>query len=204
MLPEPDDVARRVTEGGDAQVALGVGLAGDLSAEGSHLAEGLVHVVHVYVNEHAALADNERDRPVSEDDLDDHAQPLHADPLGADTSPGTVGAQTSRTVDDVVEPDLREIAAAEPRQTREDETRVPDADEIATSVGRARRTVREITAREAYDRAVQAGQWASIAEEERPDVFTMRVGNILPGERVVVELRLVGRLPLRRLSRHNG
>ncbi|MEV6600910.1 VIT domain-containing protein [Actinoplanes sp. NPDC051346] len=50
-------------------------------------------------------------------------------------------------------------------------------------------------AREAYDRAVDAGQRASIAEEERPDVFTMRVGNILPGERVVVELRLVGPLP---------
>jgi Ca-activated chloride channel homolog len=50
-------------------------------------------------------------------------------------------------------------------------------------------------ARETYDRAVAAGRRASIAEEERPDVFTMRVGNILPGERVVVELRLVGPLP---------
>ena len=49
-------------------------------------------------------------------------------------------------------------------------------------------------AREAYDRAVAAGQRASIAEEERPDVFTMRVGNIMPGERVTVELRLVGPL----------
>ena len=50
-------------------------------------------------------------------------------------------------------------------------------------------------ARETYDRAIAAGQRASIAEEERPDVFTMRVGNIRPGERVVVELRLVGPLP---------
>ncbi|NMO51542.1 VWA domain-containing protein [Actinoplanes sp. TBRC 11911] len=50
-------------------------------------------------------------------------------------------------------------------------------------------------AREAYDQAIAAGQRASIAEEERPDVFTMRVGNILPGERVVVELSLVGPLP---------
>ena len=50
-------------------------------------------------------------------------------------------------------------------------------------------------AREAYDRAIAAGQRASIAEEERPDVFTMRVGNILPGERVTVELPLVGPLP---------
>ncbi|MCU7728674.1 VIT domain-containing protein [Actinoplanes sp. KI2] len=50
-------------------------------------------------------------------------------------------------------------------------------------------------AREAYDEAVAAGRRASIAEEERPDVFTMRVGNILPGERVVIELSLVGPLP---------
>src|SRR3954469_15136633 len=50
-------------------------------------------------------------------------------------------------------------------------------------------------ARETYDRAIAAGQRASIAEQERPDVFTMRVGNILPGERVAVELRLVGPLP---------
>ena len=50
-------------------------------------------------------------------------------------------------------------------------------------------------ARESYDRAIAEGRRASIAEEERPDVFTMRVGNILPGERVVVELRLVGPLP---------
>src|SRR5262249_11964191 len=50
-------------------------------------------------------------------------------------------------------------------------------------------------ARAAYDRAVAAGQRASIAEEERPDVFTMRVGNIMPGERVSVRLTLVGPLP---------
>ncbi|GAA0814111.1 VIT domain-containing protein [Spirilliplanes yamanashiensis] len=49
-------------------------------------------------------------------------------------------------------------------------------------------------AREAYAEAVASGRRASIAEEERPDVFTMRVGNILPGERVTVELRLVGPL----------
>ncbi|HTJ33984.1 MAG TPA: VIT domain-containing protein [Dactylosporangium sp.] len=49
-------------------------------------------------------------------------------------------------------------------------------------------------AREAYDNAIAAGQRASIAEEERPDVFTMRVGNILPGERVSVRLSLVGPL----------
>jgi Ca-activated chloride channel homolog len=50
-------------------------------------------------------------------------------------------------------------------------------------------------AREAYDRAVAAGQRASIAEEDRPDVFALRVGNIVAGERVRVQLRLVGPLP---------
>src|SRR5262245_19247459 len=39
-------------------------------------------------------------------------------------------------------------------------------------------------ARQTYDQAIAAGQRASIAEEERPDVFTLRVGNILPGEEV--------------------
>ncbi|MEV8376651.1 VIT domain-containing protein [Kribbella sp. NPDC056861] len=50
-------------------------------------------------------------------------------------------------------------------------------------------------ARETYDTAIAAGQRASIAEEERPDVFTLRVGNIVPGERVTVQLTLVAPLP---------
>ncbi|GAA3953508.1 VIT domain-containing protein [Actinoplanes auranticolor] len=50
-------------------------------------------------------------------------------------------------------------------------------------------------ARQKYDQAIAAGQRASIAEEERPDVFTMRVGNILPGERVTIALTLAGPLP---------
>ncbi|GAA2115696.1 VIT domain-containing protein [Actinomadura alba] len=50
-------------------------------------------------------------------------------------------------------------------------------------------------AREDYDAAIAAGQRAAIAEEDRPDVFTMRVGNILPGERVTVTLKLSQPLP---------
>jgi Ca-activated chloride channel family protein len=50
-------------------------------------------------------------------------------------------------------------------------------------------------ARRQYDAAVQAGHRAAIAEEERPGVFTMRVGNLPPGERAVVRLGLVGPLP---------
>jgi Ca-activated chloride channel homolog len=50
-------------------------------------------------------------------------------------------------------------------------------------------------ARANYDQAIQEGKRASIAEEERPGVFTMRVGNILSGERVTVHLTLAGALP---------
>jgi Mg-chelatase subunit ChlD len=49
-------------------------------------------------------------------------------------------------------------------------------------------------ARQQYEQAIAEGKRASIAEEERPDVFTMRVGNILPGERVEIALTLVGPL----------
>ena len=50
-------------------------------------------------------------------------------------------------------------------------------------------------ARHEYDAAIAAGKRAGIAEEDRPDVFTMRVGNILPGERVTVRLSLDQPLP---------
>ncbi|HEX2131177.1 MAG TPA: VIT domain-containing protein [Actinophytocola sp.] len=49
-------------------------------------------------------------------------------------------------------------------------------------------------ARADYDEAVSEGKRASIAEEERPGVFTMRVGNIMPGERVSVHVTLAGAL----------
>lgn len=50
-------------------------------------------------------------------------------------------------------------------------------------------------ARADFDQAVADGKRASIMEEERPGVFTMRVGNVLPGERVTVRVGIVGRLP---------
>jgi Ca-activated chloride channel homolog len=49
-------------------------------------------------------------------------------------------------------------------------------------------------ARADYDQAIQEGKRASIAEEERPGVFTMRVGNIMPGERVTIRLTMAGAL----------
>ncbi|WP_214103652.1 VIT domain-containing protein [Acrocarpospora catenulata] len=50
-------------------------------------------------------------------------------------------------------------------------------------------------ARADYDRALAEGRRAAIAEEDRPDVFAIRVGNIVPGERVTVRLALSQPLP---------
>ncbi len=50
-------------------------------------------------------------------------------------------------------------------------------------------------ARAAYDQAIAEGRRASIAEEERPGVFTMRVGNLLPGEQATIRLAMAGPLP---------
>ena len=50
-------------------------------------------------------------------------------------------------------------------------------------------------ARMDYDQAIAQGQQVAIAEEDRPDVFTIRVGNIAPGEQVTVRLTLAQPLP---------
>ena len=51
-------------------------------------------------------------------------------------------------------------------------------------------------AREQYDQAIAAGHRAAITEEERSGVFTLRVGNLMPGETATVRLSLVGPLPV--------
>lgn len=50
-------------------------------------------------------------------------------------------------------------------------------------------------ARRNYDVAIAEGRRGAIAEEDRPGVFNLRVGNILPGERATVKLTLCGVLP---------
>ena len=47
-------------------------------------------------------------------------------------------------------------------------------------------------AREHYDQAIAQGRRAAIAEEDRPGVFNLRVGNLMPGDRATVELTLCG------------
>ena len=49
-------------------------------------------------------------------------------------------------------------------------------------------------AREQYDQAIAAGHRAAITEQERGDVFTLRVGNLMPGEHATVRISLVGPL----------
>src|SRR5262245_4028958 len=51
-------------------------------------------------------------------------------------------------------------------------------------------------ARRIYDAAMRQGHRAAIAEEDRSGVFTMRVGNILPGEEAAVTLELTGPVPV--------
>ena len=51
-------------------------------------------------------------------------------------------------------------------------------------------------ARQQYDEAIAAGHRAAITEEERPGVFTLRVGNLMPGDTATVKLALVGALPV--------
>src|SRR5205823_7796146 len=50
-------------------------------------------------------------------------------------------------------------------------------------------------ARREYTEAIQAGHRAAITEEERPGVFTMRVGNLMPNEIATVHLEMTGPLP---------
>jgi Ca-activated chloride channel family protein len=44
------------------------------------------------------------------------------------------------------------------------------------------------TARQTYEQAIEEGRTASLLEQQRPNVFQMNVGNILPGDEIVVEL----------------
>lgn len=47
---------------------------------------------------------------------------------------------------------------------------------------------RETAARE-FEAAKQEGKSASLLEESRPNVFTMKVANVLPGDTILVELK---------------
>src|SRR5262249_61367480 len=46
-------------------------------------------------------------------------------------------------------------------------------------------------ARAEYDRAIAAGYQAALLDQERPNVFTQRVGNLAPGKPVTVRIRTI-------------
>ncbi len=52
-------------------------------------------------------------------------------------------------------------------------------------------------ARADYTQAVSSGQRAALVEEERPDVFTVTIGNLMPGEEARLLLTMVGPLQCR-------
>jgi Ca-activated chloride channel family protein len=51
-------------------------------------------------------------------------------------------------------------------------------------------------ARNIYRRALERGHRASLLEQERDNVFTIQVGNVLPGDDIVIRLEYCERLPL--------
>ncbi len=67
-------------------------------------------------------------------------------------------------------------------------------DDMTMSVGE-RKIVgiikRRAEARQIYEQALLAGQTAAILEQERPNIFTQSVGNIAPGQQVVIEISYV-------------
>jgi Ca-activated chloride channel family protein len=50
-------------------------------------------------------------------------------------------------------------------------------------------------ARREYDHAVSSGHHATLMEQERPNIFTMNVGGIEPGETIEADFTLVQRIP---------
>jgi hypothetical protein len=75
--------------------------------------------------------------------------------------------------------DVREAAAGEPRSATEDVVRVPSADEVAASLDRAARSLREIEARElaeqaeAEHRAAELNRWHT--DDVRREALEIRV-----------------------------
>ncbi len=61
---------------------------------------------------------------------------------------------------------------------------------IGTRIVRGKIMKRE-EARATYEAAKAAGQVASLLDQERPNIFTQAVANIMPGEKVVIEISYV-------------
>jgi Ca-activated chloride channel family protein len=58
----------------------------------------------------------------------------------------------------------------------------------------AGRVHRKAEARERFEQAVAAGQTAALLEQERADIFTQELGNLLPGEAIIARITIDQRL----------
>jgi hypothetical protein len=99
--------------------------------------------------ERADRAADDSYRPITEHDLVDNTD------RGLDPQ-----RRADHVADTAAEPDLREIAAREPLPVREDDIRVPTADDVAAALARANRSITEIRARAALDEQADAAERA--------------------------------------------
>lgn len=114
-------------------------------------------------------------------DLADIAEQRHADEDSADTANGRSAEDNGTAEATLPQPDIREIAATEPRQRDEDSVRVPSADESADYTAHARRAINEFAERDAVEelhaaeeaRAKQLNRWHAddVAREAETAVF---------------------------------
>ncbi|MDD7965517.1 MobF family relaxase [Actinomycetospora lemnae] len=130
-----------------------------------------------------AVADEEADRDVTEADVTDRPVDIDDDRVdNADREQPEAGevlddepvANEQQGAHAPPEPDIREIAEAEPAQVAEDNVRVPTAGETSAAIERANRALAEMRSREEMDareeeqhRADQLAEWQ--AQDETDD-----------------------------------
>ena len=91
-----------------------------------------------------------------------------------DTDVRTAEAEPHADAAETGVPDIRDLAAAEPRQVAEDVVRVPTADETAAAVARAQRALAELDKRRAIEerRAAEEARAAQVARWHADDLRT--------------------------------
>ncbi|MGD9528652.1 MAG: MobF family relaxase [Pseudonocardia sp.] len=92
--------------------------------------------------------------------IDDDHRPITEHDLTDDTTRDTDRAHEDASAVVEVEPDLRNVAAREPKPVREDDVRVPSADEVAAALAQADRAITEINTRAALDEQADAAERA--------------------------------------------
>jgi len=93
-------------------------------------------------------------------DADDGHRPITEADLADNGDRGPVVDEPAEHVIGTAEPDVREVAAREAAPVREDDVRVPSADEVATALARADRAITEISARSVLDARADAAERA--------------------------------------------